>query len=213
MGRPLKPALRCTLLGIGAMASPRYRPAGVLVEAGEWRVMLDGGPGAEPGAPLHAWLVCDERSELRTAIRDRAASLGVQAHIGTFERPGLSIEPLDVRHTSHRTVGYRIRSGDALVVWVPEFLEVPQWVAGADLVFAEAAGWDRPIRFARGVGGHAAVVEVSRAARELGVRRLVFAHLGRPTLRALDAGRVPPFGEIGVEGRTYHPGSDPGLHE
>jgi hypothetical protein len=34
-----------TLLGIGAMASPRYRPAGLLVEYAAARVMLDGGRG------------------------------------------------------------------------------------------------------------------------------------------------------------------------
>jgi hypothetical protein len=43
------------------------------------------------------------------------------------------------------------------VVWAPEFWEFPGWARGADLMFADAAGWQRPIRFARGVGGHAAV--------------------------------------------------------
>lgn len=38
------------LLGIGAMASPRYAPAGLLVERRGCRVMLDGGPGAAPRA-------------------------------------------------------------------------------------------------------------------------------------------------------------------
>ena len=36
-----------------------------------------------------------------------------------------------------------------------------------------------------------------------GVRRLVFAHIGRPTIAALDAGLTPPFGEIGIEGDRY----------
>ena len=53
-------------------------------------------------------------------------------------------------------------------------------------MFAEAAAWVRPIRFTRGAGGHAPVLEVSRLARDAGVRRLVFAHIGRPTIRALD---------------------------
>jgi hypothetical protein len=34
------------------------------------------------------------------------------------------------------------------------------WAAGADLMLAEAAGWARPIRFARGTGGHAPVLTV-----------------------------------------------------
>jgi hypothetical protein len=37
--------LRLTLLGIGAMAS-KYRPAGLLVEYGRARVLIDGGPKA-----------------------------------------------------------------------------------------------------------------------------------------------------------------------
>jgi hypothetical protein len=37
----------------------------------------------------------------------------------------------------------------------------------------------------------------------LGVRRLVVARLGRPTIRAMDAGRTPSFGEFGTEGAIY----------
>lgn len=48
-------------------------------------------------------------------------------------------------------------------------------------MFAEAAGWSRPIRFAGGAGGHA-------------VKRLVFAHIGRSTIRALDRGEQFPLG-------------------
>lgn len=70
-------------------------------------------------------------------------------------------------------------------------------------MFAEAAGWARPIRFARGAGGHAPAPAVAEQAARYGVRRLVFAHIGRPAIAALDAGQVPPFGEIGVEGGRY----------
>ena len=45
---------RLTLLGVGAMNSPRYAPAGLLVECGGSRVMIDGGPGAEPKGELNA---------------------------------------------------------------------------------------------------------------------------------------------------------------
>jgi hypothetical protein len=51
------------------MKSPRYAPAGLLVEFGAHRVMLDGGPGAEPEGILNAWLVTDERGELMRDIR------------------------------------------------------------------------------------------------------------------------------------------------
>jgi len=195
--------LRCRLLGIGAMASPLYRPAGLLVLAGRWRVMLDGGPGAEPDASVDAWLVSDADSELRTLIRRLGAAYDLDPAVAAFDRQDLSIQPRAVVHTSHPTYGYLIESGGRRIVWAPEFMAFPDWAAGADLMFAEAAGWARPIRFAHGTGGHAPVLEVGRLAREAGVRRLVFAHIGRPTLRALADGMTPPFGEIGVEGRTY----------
>ena len=74
---------------------------------------------------------------------------------------------------------------------------------GQEKMFADAAGWSRPIRFRGGVGGHAAALDTAERARRAGVRRLVFAHLGRPTIQALDAGELPPFGEMGREGADY----------
>ena len=37
-------ALRLTLVGVGAINSPRYARAGLLVEYGTARLMIDGGP-------------------------------------------------------------------------------------------------------------------------------------------------------------------------
>jgi hypothetical protein len=45
---------RLTLLGMGAMNSPRYRPAGLLVAFRKRRVMLDGGNGAVPRSDIDA---------------------------------------------------------------------------------------------------------------------------------------------------------------
>jgi hypothetical protein len=42
------------------------------------------------------------------------------------------------------------------------------------------------------------------------VRRLVFAHIGRPAITALDAGYFPPLGEIGMEGTVYTISNDAG---
>jgi hypothetical protein len=70
-------------------------------------------------------------------------------------------------------------------------------------MFADAAGWARPIRFARGTGGHAAALAVAEQAIRRGVRRLVFAYIGRPTIAAIDAGQAPPFGEFGGDGASY----------
>ena len=185
------------------MNSPRYPPAGLLVRYRRRQVMLDGGPGAEPAGRLAAWLVSDERSELRREIGSLAAARGLAPAVAAVAIADLVIEPLPVAHTSHPTWGYLLRLPTASAVWAPEFWAFPEWAAGADVMFADAAGWDRPIRFAGGVGGHMAALAVAERARERRVARLVFAHIGRPSLRAIDAGRVPPFGEWGEPGRTY----------
>ena len=192
-----------TLLGVGAMASPRYAPAGLLVVCGGDRIALDGGPGAEPAGLLDAWLLTDDRSELRAALRRLAAGRGLAPVVGPWRSAVVRIEPHPVVHTSHPTVGYLVESVAGRVAWAPEFWTFPAWAAGVDLMFAEAAGWDRPIRFAGGVGGHAPVSQVAADAQRAGVRRLVLAHVGRPTIRAVDAGARPPYGELGEEGRRY----------
>lgn len=197
------PSLRLVTLGVGALASPRYAPAGLLVEHGRARVMIDGGPGAAPPGPLAAWLVTDERGELMPRIRELARAQGLTPRAGPFRADGLGIEPKPVVHTNHPTFGYLIRAGPLRVVWAPEFFEFPAWAAGSTLMFAEAAGWNRPIRFRGGVGGHLDALAVAEAARRHRVRRLVFAHIGRPTLRAMDRGEKPPFGEFGADGRRY----------
>jgi hypothetical protein len=196
-------AVRCTLLGVGAMNSPRFRPAGLLVRSGRHRVMLDGGGDAAPLEPVDAWLVCDERAELMPDLRRRCRALDLKPAVAAFERGGLAVVPRPVAHTSHPAYGYLIETGDARVAWAPEFWEFPDWADGAGLMFADAAGWSRPIRFARGVGGHASVLDTADQAERRSVRRLVFAHIGRPSIRAIDAGERPPYGEWGVEGRTY----------
>ncbi len=192
-----------TLLGIGAMNSPRYAPAGLLVEHGQVRVAIDGGPGAEPDGPVRAWLVTDERAELIRQLRRLAAERGLVPGVRAYRGDGLAITPYPVVHTSHPAYGYLIEVGGRRAVWAPEFLEFPAWAEGADLMFAEAAGWARPIRFAKGAGGHAPALAVADQAVRHDVRRLVFAHIGRPAIAALDAGLVPPFGEIGAEKARY----------
>ena len=56
------------------MNSPRYAPAGLLIERGTVRVAIDGGPGAEPAGPLAAWLVTDQHAELIRPLRRMAAA-------------------------------------------------------------------------------------------------------------------------------------------
>ena len=192
-----------TLLGVGAMNSPRYVPAGLLVECGGTRVMIDGGPGAEPKGELNAWLVTDEHGELMRELRKLARPRGLEPHVGGYSSSGLSIKPHRVVHTSHDTYGYVIRSCGKKIVWAPEFFVFPSWVRNADVMFAEAAGWNRPIFFRGGVGGHASVEQVERDALKYKIKRLIFAHVGRPTIRALEAGKCPKFGKVGKEGCVY----------
>ncbi|MFJ6565696.1 hypothetical protein ACIQMV_38870 [Streptomyces sp. NPDC091412] len=200
----MAPSLRLTLLGVGAMASPRFAPAGLLVASGRHRVAFDGGPGAEPPeGRLDAWLVTDEHAELRSALRRMAAERGLLPCMTDVDAGGLRVRVLPVAHTSHPTCGYRIEGEAGVVVWAPEFWTFPLWAAQADLMFAEASGWDRPIRFRGGVGGHAPVRDVGAEAARNRIGRLVYAHIGRPCLRAMDAGLTPEYGEWGREGRTY----------
>ena len=203
MSRQRTAALRLTLLGVGAMSSPRYAPAGLLAEHGPVRVALDGGPGSVPSGPLDAWLVTDERAELIRQLRQLAGARGLVPSASSFTGVGIRLTLHPVVHTSHPTFGYLIEAAGQRVVWAPEFLEFPGWAAGVDLMFADAAGWARPIRFAHGTGGHAAATVVSEEARARHVSRLVFAHIGRPTIRAIDAGQTVLFGEFGADGTVY----------
>ncbi len=195
--------MRLVTLGVGAQNSPRHRPAGLLVASGGARVMIDGGPGAVPRGRLDAWLVTDERAELIGAIRKLASAKGLRPYAGTFRHDGLCIERRRVVHTNHPTYAYRIRTVGKTVVWAPEFYRFPRWARRADVVFAEGAAWDHPIRFVGGVGGHMDVLATAKQAKRLGVKRLVFAHLGRPTLRALSRGKEPPFGELADDGQGF----------
>lgn len=202
-------SLCLTTLGVGAQASPRYAPAGLLLQRSGVRVMIDGGPGAVPSGKLAAWLVTDIRSELMPRIRQLARVKGLEPYVGSFRARGLLIQCRPVVHTSHPAFGYLIHASGKRVVWAPEFFRFPAWAGGATIMFAEAAGWSRPIRFRGGVGGHLDALAVAAAARRRGVRRLVFAHIGRPVLRAIDEGKRPPFGEIGADGRRYVLGRPP----
>jgi Beta-lactamase superfamily domain len=187
------------------MNSPRFAPAGLLVERQGSRVMFDGGRGSEPDGPIDAWLVTDVKAELIREIRALAEDLGVAHAVAPFGRHGLRAAPRRVAHTSHETFGYLIEAEGRRIGWAPEFLSFPRWARGLDLLFADAAGWDRPIRFAGGVGGHSAALDVCRQAHRRGVRRLILAHIGRPTIRAMDQGRQLPFGAFGKDGAVFHP--------
>ncbi len=197
--------MRLITLGVGAAASPRYRPAGLLVSCAGARIMIDGGPRSAPNGHIDAWLLTDDHAELAPAIRRSALRRGLRARVTSFQAGSLRIEPRPVVHTNHPTFGYELRGGGIKIVWAPEFLEFPVWARGADLMFAEASSWSRPIHFRGAVGGHLDARSVELAAWRAGVKRLVFAHIGRPTIRAIESGARPSFAEIGRDGQISLP--------
>ena len=77
-------SLRLTLLGVGAMNSPLYAPAGLLVECGTARVMIESGPGAEPKSKVAVWLVTDQRGELIREIRKLARPRGLEPVVSSY---------------------------------------------------------------------------------------------------------------------------------
>lgn len=195
--------LRITLLGIGAMNSPRYRRAGLLVEIGNRRIMIDGGPGAITRGKVDAWLVSDERCELMSDIRTLASDKGTKPRIGDYRSAGVSIVPKPVVHTSHPTYGYLIVAGRSHIVWAPEFFEISAMgrERRSDIRRRGRLEPAHPLR--EGAGGHASVFDVAREAAKRRVKRLVFAHVGRPVIRALEKGLTLPWGELGREGARY----------
>ena len=90
----------------------------------------------------------------------------LEPEVADLDLGDFRIEPHPVEHTSHPTYGYLIHAGNRRVGWVPEFWRFPSWAAGVDLLFADAAGWRQEIRFARGVGGHAAALDTSTEAKQ-----------------------------------------------
>src|SRR5881396_442212 len=98
--------MRLVTLGVGAQASPVHAPAGLLVSHRGVRVMIDGGPRAEPDRRIDAWLVCDDRSELRAALKRLASAHGLEPTVSTFEAGTLRLTPESVVHTNHAAYGY-----------------------------------------------------------------------------------------------------------
>ncbi|MFI0449840.1 hypothetical protein [Actinomadura sp. 6N118] len=181
---------RLMLLGIGTARSPRFAPAGLLVEYGHTRVGLDGGPGSEPPENVHAWLVTDEHGPLRDDLHRIAhESEMLEPTVAPYCHGTLHVDPLPVAHPRAGVHGYKITRGHRAAVWAPEFVKLPDWAEAADLVFAGAEGCD--------------VEETAEAARRLGVRRLIFVRLGDEACAAMDSGEIPPFGEWGEEGGQY----------
>lgn len=168
-------------------------------------MIIDAGPHAVLKGRIDAWLLTDDHAELSAAIRRRARKLQLVPAVASFHAGHLRIEPKPVVHTSHPTFGYEIRGSGLKIVWAPEFFEFPTWARNSDLMFAEASSWNRPIYFRDAVGGHLDGRSVERAAQRAGIKRLVFAHIGRPTIRAIELGVRPSFGAFARDHQVFLP--------
>ncbi len=87
--------LRLTLPGVGAMNSPRFTPAGLLLRYGKLRVAFDGGTGAEP--PALDWTI-------DPALRAYAQEPGRLAGLARRRRPS---------HAVGWSFGERVRQPEA----------------------------------------------------------------------------------------------------
>lgn len=175
----------------------RIRTAGLV-----GRVCAFQDPSHRHGRTLTAGVAASRRI-LHSGKLNKATQPALRAPVaGTHRQTSSSSSASSTRprRCPHRPDG---EAGTCRAAWAPEFWRFPDWASGVDLLFAEAAGWIRPIRFAKGIGGHAAALDVSREARARGVRRLVLAHIGRPTIRALEKHQELPFGEAGQDGAVY----------
>lgn len=200
----IAPDVRCTLTGVGALASPRFLHAGLLLEYKSLAIIFDGGeyiPHVVRNA--HAWLLTDMRGEHVSKVRQAARRWNVIPSQRRLTVEGVMITPMPVVHTNHPTCGYLIETPYRKIAWCPEYYAWPKWCRNLDLMFSEAAGWDRPIHFAGKVGGHMCVYDIAKKARQNQIKKLVYCHIGRPVLRAMDLGLHPPFGEFGREGGRY----------
>src|SRR5581483_5054666 len=98
--------MRLVLLGVGAMNSPRYRPAGLSLRSRGRTLVIDGGdPHALP-EQFDDWLVCDEHAELMPQIRRLAGERGIEPRVSERVVGDVVVTPLPVVHTSHPTYGY-----------------------------------------------------------------------------------------------------------
>jgi ABC-type ATPase involved in cell division len=157
----------------------------------------------EVGAPIPGLSEEVMEKRAREVLRDLNVTTLQSPRLVVASLSGGQRQSVAVVHTNHPAGGYLITAPGRVVVWAPEFLEFPPWAEGADLMFAEAAGWDRPIRFARGTGGHMdAPVRGSPGSCSLGAASGLRA-IGRPTIPAIDRRECPPFGEFASDGKVF----------
>lgn len=204
-------SLRLKLIGTGALNSPRKDEC-LLIEYGDHRILIDAGPDIKADdlpSQLDAILVCDPESWYSKDARRLAKEFELDEEefpkVGSFEAGDLEISPFVVKHTKHKTYGYKIECRDRKIIYAPEFFQFPEKeVQDADLAILEGSTWSKPIIFTGKVGGHAAVLETWEKAKKAGVKRIIFTHIGKPVEENLEEAEKLGI-EIGKDGQTLEP--------
>lgn len=168
-------------VGTGALDSPR-RDASLMVVSGDEAVLFDAGKDIQtkhvPKAPSII-LVTDPQENSKEAKR-LAEGFGVEVAHGDWGGKDIDVRAFRVTHTGHDVYGYLIRMSDLTIAYVPEFWKFPSEVANADIGIFDGSAYDRPIAFAGGKGGHAAILDTLIEAHQRGVKRTIFTHVGKP---------------------------------
>jgi hypothetical protein len=153
------------------MNPPRHRPAGLLMKWSGHRVMFDGGGEATPGRAARRLARRDAPpNRCRTSRSTRALStstLGWLPGLAAASRSGRCQPSAPLTPRTATTSNY---PGHRSFVLLSASTSLTGR-AGVDLMFANAARWQRPISFAGAVGAEPACVPaVADAARRYGVR-------------------------------------------
>lgn len=188
------------IIGTGAMDSPR-KDESLMIAYKLKHVLIDAGKDIKakdlPVKTLHRILLCDPESRYVKDAKRLAKQFKIldPPGVGEWILEDLSITPFEVKHTNHKTYGYKIMIDKKKIIYAPEFYEFPAREAkDADLAILEGSAWDKSIDFVGGVGGHAPILETWKKAKDAGVKKILFTHIGKPVERNLDKAK-----ELGID--------------
>ena len=155
------------------------------------------------------YLIAAEVSEYdQRPFARRELALGRPLHL----TGGLSVTPLDTRHTQpFTTIGLLIEQGDRRVIYASDFYELPvERVAGADLMILDGSFLARERMDARyqphleeGQGRHRPMLESVEWAAAMGAERVLFTHFGHTGLAPEQLRALLPTGcDLAYDGQV-----------